>query len=60
MNRNQMISALILAATALFLMTGMPGFRWRRPVRIAAVAIYGATFVGVVVYVVLWLCGIVG
>ncbi|HTW51932.1 MAG TPA: hypothetical protein VME45_08575 [Stellaceae bacterium] len=60
MNRNQMISALVLAATALFLCSVAPGMRWRRQARIAAIAVYGAAFVAVVVYVVLWAGGIVG
>lgn len=55
-----MIQALALAATVLFLMTMAPGFRWRRQVRIAALALYGALLIGVAVYVVLWLAGIVG
>jgi hypothetical protein len=60
MDLDQMIAALVLAATVLFLMTMAPGFRWRRQARIAALAVYGATFLGVVVYVVLWACGVVG
>lgn len=59
-DRNQLISALVLAATALFLMAMAPGFRYRRAARIAALAIYGATFLAVALYVVLWLRGIVG
>ena len=59
-NPNQTISALVLVATALFLMTMAPWFPWRRQARIAALAIYGATLLGVVVYIALWLCGIVG
>ncbi len=55
-----MITALVLAATALFLMTMAPGFRWRRQARVAALAVYGATLLGVLVYIALWLCGIVG
>ena len=57
---NRTISALVLAATALFLMAVAPGFRWRRQARVVALVVYGATFFGVVVYVVLWLCGFVG
>jgi hypothetical protein len=59
-DRSQMISALVLAATALFLFSVAPGMRFRRQARIAAIAIYGAALLGVVVYVVLWLGGIVG
>jgi hypothetical protein len=60
MDFNRTISALVLAATALFLMTMAPGFPWRRQARVAALAIYGATIFGVIVYIVLWSCGIVG
>jgi hypothetical protein len=59
-DRNQLISAAVVAATVLFLMSGAPGFRGRRVARNAAIAIYGATFLGVAIYVVLWACGIVG
>lgn len=55
---NRTISALVLAATVLFLMTVAPGFRWRRQARVAALAIYGATLVGILVYIALWLSGI--
>jgi len=55
-----MISALVLAATALFLFSVAPGMRFRRQARIAAIAIYGAGFLAIVVYVVLWAAGIVG
>lgn len=54
-DRNRMLSALVLAATALFLMAVAPGFRWRRQARVAALAVYGAAVLGVVVYIVLWL-----
>lgn len=60
MDPQRIIQALALAATVLFLMTMAPGFRWRRQVRIAALALYGALLIGVAVYVVLWLAGIVG
>jgi hypothetical protein len=59
-DREQMISALVLAATALFLFSVAPGMRFRRQARIAAIAVYGTAFVGVVIYVVLWAGGIVG
>jgi hypothetical protein len=55
---NRMISALVLVATALFLMTMAPRFRWRRQARLAALAIYGATLVGILVYIALWLSGL--
>jgi hypothetical protein len=59
-DRNQLIAALVLAATVLFLMSGapgMPGGSFRLWARRAAITIYGAAFLGVVVYVALWLCG---
>ena len=59
-DRGQLIYALVLAATALFVLSGMVGFRHRRAVRIAAVAVYGAGFLAVAVYAALWLAGIVG
>jgi len=59
-DRTQMISATVLVATALFVMSVGPGFRYRRATRIAAVALYGATFVAVLIYVALWSIGIVG
>lgn len=60
MDRNQLISALIVAATALFLLASAPGVRSRRLFRNAALALYGAAFLGAIVYVGLWLAGIVG
>ncbi|HXC26469.1 MAG TPA: hypothetical protein VNV38_00835 [Stellaceae bacterium] len=60
LDRNQAIAALVLAATALFLMSGAPGFRWRRQARLAAVVVFGAAFLGVVIYVALWALDIVG
>jgi hypothetical protein len=59
-DRDQMISALVLAATALFLFSVAPGMRFRRQARVATLAVYGATLLGVIIYVVLWLFGIVG
>ena len=56
----QLITALALAATALFLMAGPPRFRWRRQARIAALALYGAAFLAAAVYALLWALGIVG
>lgn len=59
-DRNQLMSALIVAATALFLLAGGPRVRWHRQLRIAALALYGAAFIGALAYVGLWLAGIVG
>ena len=57
-DRQRLIGALITVATALFLMAVSPRFPYRRAVRVAAIVIYGAVFLGVVVWVVLWLLGI--
>ena len=52
------VSALILLATALFLLSGqMPG-RAARVARQAAVAVYGMLVVGVLVAIGLWLAGV--
>jgi hypothetical protein len=59
-DREQLAGALITAATALFLMSVAPGFRYRRVTRIAALATYGVVLAGVVVWVVLWLLGVGG
>jgi len=60
MDRNRMIAALVLAVTALFLLSGAPGFRYRRAARSAAIVGYAAVFLAVAIYVGLWFCGIVG
>jgi hypothetical protein len=57
-DREQVAGALVTLATALFLMAVAPRFPYRHAARIAAVIIYGAAFIGVVVWVVLWLCGV--
>jgi hypothetical protein len=57
-DREQAVGALIAAATALFLMSVAPGFRYRRVARIGAVAVYGVVVAGVIVWVVLWLLGV--
>ncbi|HWB49342.1 MAG TPA: hypothetical protein VG651_09550 [Stellaceae bacterium] len=54
----RLIAALLAAATALFLMSGAPGFRYRRQMRIAAVAVYGALLAAILVWVALWLVGV--
>jgi hypothetical protein len=59
-DRNQAVAALVLAVTALFLMSNTPGFRYRRAARNAAVMAFGAVFLGVAIYVALWALGIVG
>jgi hypothetical protein len=59
-DRQQLIGALVTLATALFLMAVAPQFPYRRAARIAAIAIYGCVLAGVLVWVALWLLGIVG
>jgi hypothetical protein len=56
----RMIAAVLLAATALFLMSQWLGGRHRRTAMIASIAVYGALVAGVVVYIGLWLAGAVG
>jgi hypothetical protein len=51
----RMLGALVLAATALFLLCGRLPAPYSRLARIAAVAVYGAAFLGALVYAGLWL-----
>jgi hypothetical protein len=53
----RMIGATITLATVLFLMSGAPGFRYRRQLRLASVAIYCLLLAGVGIWVLLWLLG---
>jgi hypothetical protein len=55
----RMIAAVLLAATALFLMSQWLGGRHRRTAMVAAIAVYGVLVAGVLVYVGLWLAGVV-
>jgi len=57
-DRQRAVLALVLAATALYLMAVAPGFRYRRAARLAALAIYGAACALVLVLAALWLFGI--
>jgi hypothetical protein len=57
-DRQRMLSAAVLAATALFLVAVAPGFRYRRAARIVAVAVYAVVFAGVAVWAVLWALGV--
>jgi hypothetical protein len=54
MDRQQLISALMLAATALYLIAAAPGFRYRRATRIAALALYGVAVAVALVFVGIW------
>jgi len=56
-DRQQIFATLIGSATVLFVMAGAPGFRWRRPVRIAAVVVYGVAMVVVLAWIGMWLAG---
>jgi len=58
LDREQLIGGLVTLATVLFLMAVAPRFRYRRAARIAALAIYGVVFTGVLVWVALWLAGV--
>jgi hypothetical protein len=57
MNQQRLIVALILAATALFLMAQRVPPRWRRVVRFLSLAVYGAA-VAVALYLsAVWFIG---
>ena len=56
-DRQRLVGALVLAATALFLVAVAPGFRYRRAARRVAVAVYAIVSAGVAVWAVLWLVG---
>jgi hypothetical protein len=51
----RVIATLVTAATALFLLCGQLPAPYNRWARNAAIGVYGATFLGVLVYVGLWL-----
>jgi hypothetical protein len=53
-DRQRLILALILAATALYLIAVAPGFRYRRVARTMAISVYAVAFIGVCAWVVLW------
>jgi hypothetical protein len=53
-DRQRLILALILAATALYLIAVAPGFRYRRAARTLAISVYAVTFIGVCAWVLLW------
>jgi hypothetical protein len=59
-DRQQAISAVIAAATLLFLISVAPGARQRRWARVAAIVLYAVLFAGAVVWTVLWFFGIGG
>ena len=57
MDWQQPIFALVLAATALFLVSQRAGPRWRRQTQIAAIAIYGAAIAVALYAAARWLLG---
>jgi hypothetical protein len=54
LDRQRLILALILAATALYLIAVAPGFRYRRAARTMAISVYAVAFIGACAWVVLW------
>ena len=56
-DRQRLVMALTLAATALYLIAATPGFRYRRVARMLAVTVYAVVFIGVCAWVVLWFAG---
>jgi hypothetical protein len=58
-DRQRMIGALLLAATALYLIAVAPRFPYRRATRALALTVYAIAFGAVVLWVVLWMEGIV-
>jgi cell division protein FtsW (lipid II flippase) len=53
LNRQQMFLALIGLVMALFVMSGLPG-RWRRQLRMAAIALFIVAVAAALVEVALW------
>jgi hypothetical protein len=50
--------ALLLLATAMYLIAVAPGFRYRRAARAIAITLYAGVFLGAVAWVLLWSAGI--
>ncbi|HTV89890.1 MAG TPA: hypothetical protein VME41_12825 [Stellaceae bacterium] len=60
LDRQQLFSALMLAAMALFVASGAPSLgRWRRRLRLGAVALFALAMTAVLVEIGLWLGGLV-
>jgi multisubunit Na+/H+ antiporter MnhB subunit len=57
-NEERIVPALVLLATAMYLIAVAPGFRRRRSLRIAAIAVYAFAFAVAAGLVLLWLAGI--
>jgi hypothetical protein len=56
-NEERIVPALLLLATTMYLIAVAPGFRRRRALRIAAVAVYALAFLIVAGLVVVWFAG---
>jgi hypothetical protein len=56
-DRQQIVAALVAGATVLFLASGASWFRYRRPARIAALAVYAVALVAVLIWIGMWLTG---
>jgi hypothetical protein len=54
----RLIAALVTAATALFVLCGQLPAPYDRLARNAAIAVYGVTLLGVLVYIGLWSFGV--
>jgi len=54
----RLVAALALVTAALFVLSGQVSWRFARHVRRAAVAVFGAVFIAVLIYCGLWLLGV--
>ncbi|HWD58683.1 MAG TPA: hypothetical protein VG308_10415 [Stellaceae bacterium] len=59
LDREQAVAALVMAATALFLISVAPGMRYRREARIAAVTAFALALGAALVWSALWLAGVI-
>jgi hypothetical protein len=57
-DRQRLIGALVLLATALYLIAVAPGFRYRRATRLVALTVYAIAIGVVLVWIALWLIGV--
>ena len=58
LDRQRLVGALLLAATALYLIAVGPRFRYRRVTRALALIVYAAALGVVTVWIALWLMGV--
>ncbi len=57
-NRQQLLSALTLLVIALFVSSGYPPLvRWRRPLQLGAIVLFGIAVIAALVEIGLWLGG---